>query len=759
MFASILSKDSDFNLTNLSHFRDWPLRLRWGLVGAITLIYALIFIPLAKSLGQGALALTGLPLVTGGLFLGVRLGLLFAVALIAAITIAHLYFGFFKWNELLQYWPRLLMGLSTPIFIGAMSDLLKRMREQSQVLNEEITERKKIEEAVYEERQKFQTLSENAPFGMVLIGQDGTFKYVNPKFIELFGYNLKEVPDIKSWRHRAFPDASYRQRVISCWLEDQQKFKPGERKTRTFTAHCHDGTEKIVKVITVQIPGGDYLLTYEDLTEFKRAEESLLITKFSVDRAAEGIAWIGPTGQFLYVNDKICQYLGYSQDELLSRTLFDVDPDLPREQWERHWQDIKQNGGSTFRTCFNNKEGRSLPVEINVNYLEYQDKEFYIAFTRDISEHIQSQERLKRQYDRLAALRSIDTAITASLDLRVTFNVFLDQVVSQLGMDAADVLLLDPLTFKLRFMAGRGFKTSALQYTQLSLGEGYAGQAALNKSLIRIENLKATADSLKRSPLFREEGFVTYLGQPLIAKAQVVGVLEVFHRSPFNPDQEWLDFFEALTGQAAIAIENASLFSDLQKSNLDLLQAYDTTLEGWSRALDLRDEETEGHSQRVTEMTLQLAREYGNMAQNELRSIRWGALLHDIGKMGIPDSILSKPGPLTGKEWEIMQRHPVHAYNLLYPITFLRSALDIPYCHHEKWDGTGYPKGLKGEQIPLPARIFAVIDVWDALRSGRPYRPAWTEDKARAYILEQRGKHFDPKVVDVFMNLEMIIDS
>ncbi len=229
---SILSRYRNFSLPILSHFQDWPLRLRWRLVGAITLIYALIFIPLSKSLGQGALALTGLPLIAGGLFLGVRLGLLFAIALIAANTMLHLYFGFFKWNELLQYWPRLLMGLSTPIFAGAMSDLLKRMREQSQVLNEEIRERKKIEGAVYEERQKFQTLSENAPFGMVLIGQDGTFKYVNPKFIELFGYDLKDVPNIKSWRLKAFPDAFYRHRVISTWMEDQQKFKPGEKKNK-----------------------------------------------------------------------------------------------------------------------------------------------------------------------------------------------------------------------------------------------------------------------------------------------------------------------------------------------------------------------------------------------------------------------------------------------------------------------------------------------------------------------------------------------
>jgi HD-GYP domain-containing protein (c-di-GMP phosphodiesterase class II) len=189
------------------------------------------------------------------------------------------------------------------------------------------------------------------------------------------------------------------------------------------------------------------------------------------------------------------------------------------------------------------------------------------------------------------------------------------------------------------------------------------------------------------------------------------------------------------------------------RAAVELARAYDTSLDGWSRALDLRDKETEGHTQRVTDMTLRLARAMG-VAEGDLVDIRRGALLHDIGKMGIPDSILLKPGPLTEEEWKVMRRHPVYAYDFLSPTPYLRPALDIPYCHHEKWDGTGYPRGLRGEGIPRAARIFAVADVWDALRSDRPYRAAWTAVKAREYIREQAGKHFDPRVVEVFLRIE-----
>ena len=357
----------------------------------------------------------------------------------------------------------------------------------------------------------------------------------------------------------------------------------------------------------------------------------------------------------------------------------------------------------------------------------------------------------ERRMHWLAALRNIDLAITSSLDPRVVLNVVLDQVVTQLEIHAAAVLLLNPHSQTLEYAAGRGFRTNAIRRTRVRVGEGHAGRAALERKVVHIPDLAAT-DEFLRASLLAGEGFVAYCAAPLIAKGQVKGVLELFHRTPHEANSEWLEFLETLAGQAAIAIDNAELFDQLHRSNVELTLAYEETLEGWARALELRDYETEGHSRRVTEMTVRLARAMG-MSEEELVHVRRGALLHDIGKMGIPDRILLKPGKLSDEEWEIMRRHPVYAYEMLSSIAYLRPALDIPYCHHERWDGSGYPRGLKGEQIPLAARIFAVVDVWDALRSDRPYRPAWPEEKVRAYLREQAGKTLDPQVVKVFLNL------
>lgn len=195
-----------------------------------------------------------------------------------------------------------------------------------------------------------------------------------------------------------------------------------------------------------------------------------------------------------------------------------------------------------------------------------------------------------------------------------------------------------------------------------------------------------------------------------------------------------------------------SMVASLHKSKLDLVEAYDRTLEGWSMALELRDQETEGHTRRVAEMTVKLAKEFGYRGE-DLANIRRGALLHDIGKMGIPDSILLKPDKLSPDEWVIMRQHPQMAYEMLWPIKYLRPALEIPYNHHEWWNGEGYPRGLKGEEIPLPARIFAVIDVWDAMSSDRPYRSAFREQEVWQYLVNNKGKHFDPRIVDIFFEL------
>jgi putative nucleotidyltransferase with HDIG domain len=364
----------------------------------------------------------------------------------------------------------------------------------------------------------------------------------------------------------------------------------------------------------------------------------------------------------------------------------------------------------------------------------------------------------KRRTEYLETIQNIDRAISSSLDLDLTLNIFLEQVMAQLGADAADILLMDVSMQMLECAAHRGFTTEGMGHRHIKVGEGYAGKAVLEREIIHVNSSSEEERSTIMSPHLLTENLDDYYAVPLIAKGKVKGVLELFIYGPFNPDPAWTNYLNMLATQAAIAIDSIELYEDLQKSNMELTLSYDNTLKGWAKALELRDEETEGHSQRVTELTLALARKMG-INQEKMPQIRRGALLHDIGKMGIPDSLLLKEGSLTEEEWEEMKKHPVLAYDLLSPIPILKESLDIPYCHHEKWDGTGYPRGLEGEGIPLAARIFAVADVWDALRSDRPYRKAWSDEKALEHIKEESGKHFDPRAVESFLGIVNVDDA
>jgi len=359
-------------------------------------------------------------------------------------------------------------------------------------------------------------------------------------------------------------------------------------------------------------------------------------------------------------------------------------------------------------------------------------------------------EQTIKQLERLAALRSIDLAISSVFDLQITLTILINEVIKQLNVDAASVLLIQAGSGRLEYVAGQGFYTHKIEATSQRIGQGNASRAVIERHIIEVPDLTTYTGKFMRAQLLAEEDFVSYYAVPLISKGEVKGVLEIFNRSRLNPDREWLDFLETLGGQTAIAIENSILFQDLQRSNFELALAYDATIEGWSRALDLRDRETEGHTQRVTDLTLKLAGKMG-LSEEKLILIRRGALLHDIGKMGIPDYILFKPEELTDEEQQLMRQHPQLAYNMLEPIAYLRDALNIPYCHHEKWDGTGYPNKLSGTQIPLEARLFTIVDVWDAITTDRPYRKGWPKKKALKYIREQSGKDFDPKMVEMFL--------
>jgi len=358
-------------------------------------------------------------------------------------------------------------------------------------------------------------------------------------------------------------------------------------------------------------------------------------------------------------------------------------------------------------------------------------------------------DQTERQLQWLTAVRSIDQAITNSLDLHTTLNVVLEKAISHLKVNAADVLLLREGN-RLVYAAGRGFKSTLASKANLLVGQLQAGKAALERRTVMVADFKCTEGW--DCELMKQEGFRGYCAVPLLAKGQLKGVIEVFDRQPLTADTEWMSFLESLAGQAAISIDNAAMLETIQRTNMEMSIAYDVTLEGWSRAVEMHYRDTPGHTERIADLTQQLAREMG-VEDDRLIHVRRGALLHDVGTIMIPEKILLKSGPLTPKERRIMEQHPGYSHEMLSPINFLRPALDIPYCHHENWDGTGYPQGLKGEGIPLAARIFAVAEAWESLTHDRQFRKAWAREDALKFIFEQSGKRFDPRVVASFRRM------
>jgi len=619
----------------------------------------------------------------------------------------------------------------------------------------DITARKQAEEVLRQNEASFRLLFAGNPLPMWVYDLSTLqFLEVNAAAITHYGYAREEFLGMRITDIRPPED-------VGRLMADLAKRRPALQSSGEWRHRRKDG-----RVIDVQIEshaiafsGHDAVLVVaQDITDRKRAEEALAESeeqyRYLFENANDAIFTIDLRGNFTSVNKAAEMLSGYPRAEALQQNIADI---LPPEHLAtaRAMLATKLGGGdpTRYEVELLTKDGRRVPVEIGTTLVSRFGEPMGVqGVGRDMTERKRAEEEIKRHLNRLTALRAIDVAIASSLDLSLALNVLLDQVTTQLQVHAAAVLLLNPHTQVLEAAATRGFRSNEIQRTRLRLGEGLAGRAALERRMVSSENLAEAGRSFTRAELLAKERFVAYYAAPLVAKGQIEGVLEVFHRGPFEPTTDWLDFFAALAGQAAIAVDNVHLFSNLQTANLELKAAYDNTLEGWVRALDLRDKETEGHTQRVTDLTVRLAKSLG-VPEADLVHVYRGALLHDIGKMAIPDAVLLKPGPLTPDERQIIERHPVYAYEFLSAIPYLRQALDIPYCHHEKWDGTGYPRGLKGEQIPLVARIFAVVDVWDALRSDRPYRKGWTDEKALQYIREQAGSHFDRKIVESFFKV------
>ncbi|MBC7877924.1 MAG: PAS domain S-box protein [Anaerolineales bacterium] len=626
---------------------------------------------------------------------------------------------------------------------------------------QDITERKQVEEQVVSARAFLQGVQDALSAHIAILDEQGNIIQVNAAWRDFgvqnglrhpdhcIGMNYIDVCD------SATGDYANEASLVANAIRAVQT---GEKNETRIEYPCHASHEKrwfIARITSFENSGRKWtVVAHENISNRKHEQEALRRLATIVETSNDGI--IGKTldGIITSWNHGAEKMYGYLASEVIGRSISLLFPpervaDLP-SLLKSIQQGIPIQNLETQRI---RKDGSRIDVSLVLSPIRNYAGELVGISTiaRDITERKQAEERIQRQLEHLTAFREIDKAIAGSMNLRSVLQTVLEHVTTDLGVDAALILLYDPHAQVLKYELGKGFRTNALQFTSLRVGEGYAGRAVLGGQTIHIPNLQARTTDFLRSPIFYQEEFICYFGIPLMAKGEVKGVLEIFHRSALNPDEEKLNFMETMAKQVAIAIDNATLYKDIQRSNVELSMAYDATIEGWSHALDLRDKETEGHSQRVTKITVDLARDFG-LSEEDLIQVRWGSLLHDIGKMGVPDSILLKPGALTEEEWVSMKNHPRFAYDLLSPIRYLRLALDIPYCHHEKWDGTGYPRGLKGEQIPLTARIFAVVDVWDALRSDRPYRAAWDEGKVREHIFALAGTHFDPLVVDKFLN-------
>lgn len=358
---------------------------------------------------------------------------------------------------------------------------------------------------------------------------------------------------------------------------------------------------------------------------------------------------------------------------------------------------------------------------------------------------------------RLEAISEIMADVNAEIDSGASYYILLDHVSTQLDVTAVALSIRTSIS-KLENIARLGFRT-----VDGARSIGYGTNSMAQKVLESRQIIRYNQSSLNTvTEDFRNfmimENFYDYLGMPLVENQQILGVLEMFSPRPMDTTPDWRMHLKFIRGLASNTIRRKMLAEQQKSTATELEIAYSETLEAWVRALEIRDNYTAGHTQRVLDLTLRLATKMG-IPDEMLVHITRGVLLHDIGKLAISDNILRKTGPLDSEEWKSMREHPKFAYNLLKPIQYLRPALDIPYCHHEKWDGSGYPQGLQGDAIPYPARIFTVVDVWDALTTDRPYRKAWQKEDALNYIRAKAGTEFDPKVVDEFVGLVSVKET
>ncbi len=646
--------------------------------------------------------------------------------------------------------------------------------------------------------QRISFAMEQSPVSIVITDRTGNIEYANPKFQRLTGYTMEETKGKSSriLKSGEMPPEEYKRLwdTITSGKEWRGRFHNRKKNGDLYwedvlISPVKDGDGKIINFIALKED-----ITHQVESEQRRQAQYTITETLVQTTSTEKIA--------LKVIQTICECFGWdlgtlwvvdNHQNILQRKISWKKPTLSTSVFEvitkeitcktgtglpgRVWASGKplwipdvtqdQNFPGQHHALKDGLHGACcFPIIYENNTIGVMDffSHAIIPPDNDIQDmmaavghqigmflvRLQTYEQLKKQLNHISILIDFGRTITSSLDLKVISNIFAEKAAKHLQADAVSILLYNQHTQKFSCVHGSGFLQQ--RHPFINQHSSCCREKLLEKETCYIPNLLDKDVSCNRVPSMQKEGFLTYYGIPLISKGYLIGAIEFFFRKLFKPESEWVNFVDSLSLQMAIAIDNAMLFGNTQRAQSELLQAYNNMIEGWSYALDLRDKETEGHSRRVTQMAVHIAQHMG-MAEEEIVHVYRGALLHDIGKMGVPDNILLKPSPLTEEEWKIMRMHPIYAYEMLSPIPYLKQALDIPYCHHERWDGTGYPRGLRGNQIPLAARIFSIVDTYDALRHDRPYRKGMPKEKIVDHIHNCAGVYYDPEIVKIFIKI------
>ncbi len=580
-------------------------------------------------------------------------------------------------------------------------------------LAHEIEEKNLIEKALRESEKKYRDLTDFLPQIIFEMDTVGNLTFVNKFGFKEFGYSVEEFQ--QGLNAITMIGEEDRERAMSNLMRiaANEAFPAQE-----FRLMRKDGSDYPAMILASGIFHGEEIVGYRgcivDITERKYAEEALRHSEESYrglfNSVSEAIYIQDRDGKFLDVNDGAVQMYGYPKEFFIGQSPEIISAGKMNDMRiilrcvERAFAGEPQQ----FEFWGKRANGEVFPKDVRLYKGTYMGSEAVIAMAADITSRKRAEDALKesearyRQLvelspDAIAVIHQDHIVYVNKAGLRMMGAKTASELYSRSMMDFIAPDSRETIAKDLREVISRG-DTSNLVETKFQRLDG------------KIINIEVAAMA------------ITYQGHPAV---QLVA----------------RDISERIQSQLIVV-----------RANLELTEAYDATLEGWSRALEMRERETAGHSMRVADLTVELAQKLG-VPSTEHIHIRRGALLHDIGKISIPDRILLKPEPLTEDEWTIMRQHPVYAYQLLSPIVYLRRALDIPFSHHEHWDGSGYPIGLKGEKIPVSARVFQVIDEWDALTSDRPYRRAWSKESTWNYMQSQKGKRFDPRVVDAFLDL------